>query len=491
MNEQENSNNNPNDGKNVENTNKSKNESQTHIKLKNPISRILTKLLLYFLCVGSLFFLANLFETNKIIRGLIGLTFIFTTLFFLSENIRAINYKTLIVGFLFQLVLAILLLLTQDIVGIFKAANDVFLALMDYAKKGIEFLFASFVTNKLESPLINFTFIILPTIVFFGALIYFFYYIGVMELIIRAYAWVMMRVLGTSGAESVVASAKLFVGQTEAPLIIKPFLALLTRSEIFTVMSAGMATMAGGVMAAYVAMISPYIPTIAGHLLTAIILSVTASVYMSKTLIPETGDPVTRGDIKIKLEKQGTNVFEAITLGARDGMFLAFNVGAMLLAFISLIALLNDLFFNITKWLFTNIGFLSTLKPFTFQDILSLIAYPIAYLLGVPKQEAFLAANFISQKIVINEFVAYSNFAKTIAENPESLSMQTKIILSYALAGFANFSSIGIQIGGIGALEPKIRPTIAQLGLRALIIGNLANFSSAVLAGIIMSHTTF
>lgn len=456
--------------------------------INNSLIKALTKIILYLTIVAILFLLANIFETNKIVRGIIGLTFIFTTLFFLSENVKSINYKTLIVGFLFQLILALLLLLTQDFVGIFKAANDVFLALMEYAKKGINFLFASFVTNNLEPSLVNFTFIILPTIVFFGALIYFFYYIGLMEIIIKAYAWVMMRVLGTSGAESVVASAKLFVGQTEAPLIIKPFLALLTRSEIFTVMSAGMATMAGGVMAAYVAMISPYIPTIAGHLLTAIILSVTASVYMSKTLIPETGDPVTRGDIKIKLEKPGTNLFEAITLGARDGMFLAFNVGAMLLAFISLIALLNDLVFSITGWISNIIPYV---KPFTFQDILSLIAYPIAYLLGIPKQEAFLAANFISQKIVINEFVAYSNFAKTIAENPEVLSMQTKIILSYALAGFANFSSIGIQIGGIGALEPKIRPTIAQLGLRALIIGNLANFSSAVLAGIIMSHTNF
>ncbi len=456
--------------------------------INNSLIKALTKIILYLTIVAISFLLANIFETNKIVRGIIGLTFIFTTLFFLSENVKSINYKTLIVGFLFQLILALLLLLTQDFVGIFKAANDVFLALMEYAKKGINFLFASFVTNNLEPSLVNFTFIILPTIVFFGALIYFFYYIGLMEIIIKAYAWVMMRVLGTSGAESVVASAKLFVGQTEAPLIIKPFLALLTRSEIFTVMSAGMATMAGGVMAAYVAMISPYIPTIAGHLLTAIILSVTASVYMSKTLIPETGDPVTRGDIKIKLEKPGTNLFEAITLGARDGMFLAFNVGAMLLAFISLIALLNDLVFNITGWISNIIPYV---KPFTFQDILSLIAYPIAYLLGIPKQEAFLAANFISQKIVINEFVAYSNFAKTIAENPEVLSMQTKIILSYALAGFANFSSIGIQIGGIGALEPKIRPTIAQLGLRALIIGNLANFSSAVLAGIIMSHTNF
>ncbi|MEN3015357.1 MAG: nucleoside transporter C-terminal domain-containing protein, partial [bacterium] len=436
----------------MENNNSNNSEQNTELQseqnteqqhTQNKTNNLLIKLGTYALIITFLFILANIFESNKIIRGLIGLAFIFSTLFVLSENIKAINYKTLIVGFLFQLILAIVLLVTKDVVGIFKAANDVFLALMDYAKKGIEFLFASFTNGQVDPALVNFTFLILPTIVFFGALIYFLYYIGLMELVIKAYAWVMMRVLGTSGAESVVASAKLFVGQTEAPLIIKPFLALLTRSEIFTIMSAGMATMAGGVMAAYVAMISPYIPTIAGHLLTAIILSVTASVYMSKTLIPETGDPVTRGDIKIKLEKPGTNLFEAITLGARDGMFLAFNVGAMLLAFISLISLLNDLIFNLSKWLFTTIPLLSSFKPFTFQDILSFIAYPIAFLLGIPKQEAFLAANFISQKIVINEFVAYSNFAKLISQNPEALSEQTKIILSYALAGFANFSSIG------------------------------------------------
>lgn len=446
---------------------------------------------IYLVLILGLWFLANIFETNKIIRGLIGLNFIFLTALLLSNNIKSINLKTVLVGFLFQVVLAVFLLLTPFGVIFFKGANDAFLALMGYAKKGIEFLFSSFITNKVEDPLVNFTFIILPTIVFFGALIYMFYYLGVMEIVIKFYAWIMMRVLGTSGAESLVASAKLFVGQTEAPLIIKPFLAVLTRSEIFTIMSAGMATMAGGVMAAYVGMLSSYIPTIAGHLLTAVILSVTASVYLSKLIIPEIDDPVTRGNIKIKIEKPGTNLFESITIGARDGMFLAFNVGAMLLAFISLIAMLNDVIFNFTSFLFNHISFLSSFKPFNFQDILSFVCYPIAYLLGVPKHEAFVAAKFISEKIVINEFVAYSDFAKTLANNPSIISEQTKIILSYALGGFANFSSIGIQVGGIGALEPKIRPTIAQLGLRALIVGNLANFSSAVIAGMITTHAHF
>ncbi|MGC8734543.1 MAG: NupC/NupG family nucleoside CNT transporter [bacterium] len=446
---------------------------------------------IYFIILLALWFLANIFETNKIIRGLIGLNFIFATALLLSNDIKSINLKTVIVGFLFQIVLAGFLLLTPFGVAFFKGANDTFLALMGYAKKGIEFLFSSFISGKLEDPLVNFTFIILPTIVFFGALIYMFYYLGVMEWIIKAYAYVMMRVLGTSGAESLVASAKLFVGQTEAPLIIKPFLAVLTRSEIFIIMSAGMATMAGGVMAAYVGMLSGYIPTIAGHLLTAVILSVTASVYLSKIIVPELEDPVTRGNIKIKIEKPGTNLFESITVGARDGMFLAFNVGAMLLAFISLIAMLNDVIFNFTSFLFTHVAFLSSFKPFNFQDILATLCYPIAYLLGVPKHEAFVAAKFISEKIVINEFVAYSDFAKTLANNPSVISEQTKIILSYALGGFANFSSIGIQVGGIGSLEPKIRPTIAQLGLRALIVGNLANFSSAVIASMITVHAHF
>ena len=449
------------------------------------------KFTLYLGLVIVLWIVANFFENNKIVRGIVGLTFIFSTALLLSNDIRKINLKTVLVGFSFQLILAMFLLLTTFGVAFFKGANDTFLALMEYAKKGIEFLFSSFITQKVEDPLVNFTFIILPTIVFFGALIYMLYYLGIMELVIKAYAWVMMRVLGTSGAESLVASAKLFVGQTEAPLIIKPFLAVLTKSEIFTVMSAGMATMAGGVMAAYVGMLSGYIPTIAGHLLTAVILSVTASIYLSKILIPETEEPVTRGNIKIKIEKPGTNLFESITIGARDGMFLAFNVGAMLLAFISLIAMLNDVIFNLTSYLFSHVVFLSSFKPFNFQDILSFICYPIAYLLGVPKAEAFLAAKFISEKIVINEFVAYSEFAKTLSNDPHLISNQTKIILSYALGGFANFSSIGIQVGGIGALEPKIRPTIAQLGLRALIVGNLANFSSAVIAGMITTQAHF
>jgi CNT family concentrative nucleoside transporter len=465
----------------------SKNSNNLDLLLSNKW----VKIGIYIVLIIVLWFIANTFENNKIVRGVVGLNFIFLTALLLSSDIRKISLKTVVVGFLFQIILAVFLLLTPFGVVFFKGANDAFLALMDYAKKGIEFLFGSFITGKVEDPLKNFTFIILPTIVFFGALIYMLYYLGVMEKIIKAYAFIMMKVLNTSGAESLVASAKLFVGQTEAPLIIKPFLAVLTKSEIFTIMSAGMATMAGGVMAAYVGMLSGYIPTIAGHLLTAVILSVTASIYLSKIIVPEVEDPVTKGNIKIKIEKPGTNLFESITLGARDGMFLAFNVGAMLLAFISLISMLNDIIFNLTSFLFSHIQFLAIFKPFNFQDMLAALCYPIAYLLGVPKQEAFLAAKFISEKIVINEFVAYSDFAKTLATNPNLISEQTKIILSYALGGFANFSSIGIQVGGIGSLEPKIRPTIAQLGLRALIVGNLANFSSAVIAGMLTTHAHF
>jgi len=455
------------------------------------LSNFWVKLGIYLIVVLGLWFLANVFETNKIVRGLIGLSFIFTTVLLLSDNIRGINLKTIVVGFLFQIFLAIFLLVSPIGIPFFQAANDTFLALMGYAKKGIEFLFSSFVSGKLEDPLVNFTFIILPTIVFFGALIYMLYYLGIMEWIIKAYAYIMMRIMGTSGAESLVASSNVFVGQTEAPLIVKPFLSVLTKSEILTIMSAGMATMAGGVLAAYVGMLKDYIPTIAGHLLTALILSVPASLYLSKIMIPEKEEPVTQGNLKIKIEKPGTNIFEAVTLGARDGMFLAFNVGAMLLAFISLIAMLNDIIFNATSFLFAHVGFLSSFNPFNFQDILATFCYPIAYLLGVPKHEAFIAAKFISEKIVINEFVAYTDFAKSIASDPKLLSEQTRIILSYALGGFANFSSIGIQVGGIGALEPKIRPTIAQLGIRALVIGNLANFSSAVIAGMITTRAHF
>ncbi|EPS51937.1 NupC family nucleoside transporter [Clostridium botulinum CFSAN002367] len=316
-----------------------------------------------------------------------------------------------------------------------------------------------------------FAFQVLPTIIFFSSLMAVLYYLGVMQFLIRHIANFMAKTLGTSGAESLSAAANIFVGQTEAPLIVKPYIEKMTRSELHSVMVGGMATVAGSVMAGYIGMgIS------SAHLLSASIMSAPAAFVAAKIIVPETEEPITKGNVNCEVEKLDKNVIDAAARGASEGLQMALNVGAMLIAFVAIIAMLNAGL--------EGIGHLVGINGLNFENVLGYICAPFAYIMGIPSQDMLTAGSLIGQKTVINEFVAYSNLSTFIKQG--TLNPRTVTILTYALCGFANFSSIAVQLGGIGELAPKRRSEIAQLGIKALIGGTVASFLTACIAGILI-----
>lgn len=389
--------------------------------------------------------------------------------FLLSDNKKKVNWKLVIIGVLMQIGFGLLILKWEFGRVIFDWLNDGVTQLLDFTKEGTRFLFG----NLLDIDSFGFVFAlqILPTIIFFSALMAVLYHIGVMGWIIKILAKVMAKLLGTSGAESLSATANIFVGQTEAPLVIKPFIKTMTKSELLTVMTGGMATVAGGVMAGYVAM-----GVEAGHLIAASIMSAPASLIIAKIMVPETETPVTKGKVSIEMEEIDANIIDAAARGTSEGLKLALNVGAMLLAFIALVAMINALI----GW----VGGIFGMDYLSLEWILGRLFAPLAYVMGVPMEDALQAGNLLGQKVVINEFFAYANLGELIKENV--ISKRTIIILTYALCGFANFSSIGIQVGGIGSLAPERRKDIAKLGLRALVGGSLAAFMTATVAGILI-----
>ncbi|HRP07759.1 MAG TPA: nucleoside transporter C-terminal domain-containing protein, partial [Gemmatimonadales bacterium] len=324
-----------------------------------------------------------------------------------------------------------------------------------------------------------FAFNVLPTIIFFSALMSVLYYLGVMQIIVKGLAWVMQRTLRTSGAETLSASGNIFLGQTEAPLLIKPFVGTMTRSELNAVMTGGFATIAGGVLAAYVGMLSGMLPDIASHLLAASVMNAPAALYLSKIILPETEQPLTATGLPLAREamSQESGVIEAAANGAGQGVQLAINVAAMLMAFIALMALLNAGL----GWA----GGLVGIEGLSLQTILGFLLRPLAWVMGVPWQDTAYVGGLIGIKTTLNEFVAYAQFAGDLGTGVP-LEPRSAVILTYALLGFANFSSIGIQIGGIGGLAPERRGEIAALGLKAMIAGNLAAFISASLAGMLI-----
>ncbi|HEY6893444.1 MAG TPA: nucleoside transporter C-terminal domain-containing protein, partial [Rhodanobacteraceae bacterium] len=335
---------------------------------------------------------------------------------------------------------------------------------------------------------------VLPTIIFFASLTGVLYHLGVMQQIVKGMAWVITKVMNVSGAETTSVCASVFIGQTEAPLTIKPYIERMTESELMTVMIGGMAHIAGSVMAAYVGLLGGDDPVqkqfFAKHLLTASIMAAPATLMLAKILVPETKEPLTRGTVKLEVEKTTANVIDAAATGAGDGLRLALNVGAMLLAFIALIALVNapiqwfgghawgDGGGSINAWLSASAG-----RPveLSLQTIFGWVLAPLAWLIGVPWQDANLVGSFIGEKVVINEFVAYVDMSKHLGQ----LTRQSQLIATYALCGFANFSSIAIQIGGIGGLAPNRRADLARLGLRAVLGGSLATFMTATIAGVL------
>ena len=435
-----------------------------------------------------------------LLRGLIGLGFILGLAFALSENKRRVSWRLVGVGLATQMVLAIFILKGHDMQAVFaplgwpKAffawVSSFFVLVLNFTTEGAKFLFGRLALSPGQEGSLGsfFAFQVLPTIIFFSSLMSILYYLGIMQRLVQGMAWIMARLLGTSGAESLSVSANIFVGQTEAPLMIRPYLKGMTHSELLAVMTGGMATIAGGVMAAYIQMLGNSFAVarditldaarlqFAEHLLGASVMAAPAALVLAKILIPETRIPETAGDVRVKVEKSGQNVIDAAARGAADGLKLAANVGGMLIAFIALIAMLN----YILGWAGGLVGMdISLNKLFGW-----ILAIP-AWLIGVPSQDILNFGSLLGTKIVINEFVAYLNLAELIQNNV--LSEKSILMATYALCGFANFSSIAIQIGGIGPLIPNRMSELAQLGLRAVMAGTLANMMTATIAGVIIS----
>lgn len=407
---------------------------------------------------------------EKIISFL-GIFVLLLIAYLFSTNKKAINYKTVVMGTLIQIIFAFLVLKFPLGKTFFEFMNDVIIKVISFSIDGAKFVFGSLAESKNLGFI--FAFQVLPTIIFFSSLMSVLYYLGVMQKIVVFFAKIMTKFMGTSGAESLSASANIFVGQTEAPLVVKPYVSEMTKSELMAVMTGGMATIAGGVMAAYVGILKDNLPNIAGHLLAASVMSAPAALVMAKIIIPETENPKTKGVVKIHVEINDANIIDAAANGATTGLTLALNVGACLIAFMGLLALGNYLVSFIHQGL-------------TLEKIMGWIFYPIAWIMGVTPHDIPKVAEWMGQKTVLNEFVAYFNMAEFIKNNPSTISERSAIIASYALCGFSNFLSIAIQIGGIGGIAPTRRHDLAKLGLYSVLAGSLACFMTATIAGILI-----
>ncbi|MGL5378791.1 NupC/NupG family nucleoside CNT transporter [Clostridium sp.] len=400
--------------------------------------------------------------------GIIGIIVIIGIAYLLSENKKKINWRLVATGLGLQIVFAILILKIPLGQRVFQSASDAISKLLDFTKEGTNFLFGPLA----DTNAVGFVWVVqvLPTIIFFSALMGVLYYLGIMQFLIKFIAKFISKLLGTSGSETLSAVGNIFLGQTEAPLLVKPFVKDMTRSELMAIMVGGMATVAGGVMAGYVAM-----GVNAGHLLAASIMAAPAGLVLAKILVPETEESKTKDSANIVVENTASNLVEAAANGASDGLGLALNVGAMLLAFIALLALVN--------FFIASIGGIFGFPDLSFQWILGKLFSPLALVMGVPMSDVSVAGSLLGQKIILNEFVAYSELANLMATN--TLQPKTVMILTYALCGFANFSSIAIQIAGIGGLAPEKKGIIAKLGFKALVGGALATCLTATLAGLL------
>src|SRR5690348_4069897 len=394
--------------------------------------------------------------------GLLGLIVIVAVAFLFSANRRAIRPRVVYWGLGLQFSFAFIVLKTP-VAEWFKALSNGVNNMLGYAIEGSRFVFG----DKLGAPNDQFgtvfAFQVLPIVIFIASFFAILYYLGIMQIFVHGMALLMQKVMGTSGAESTSVAASIFMGQTEAPLTIRPFLAGLTESELFTIMTSGMAHVSGAVMAAYVLMAHVEIR----HLLTAVIMTAPATIMLAKILVPEVDKPATAGDVKITVEKPGINVIDAAARGAGDGLHLALNIAAMLIAFIALIAMCNGIlsYFHITL-----------------QQIFGYIFSPVAWLLGVKYDDCQSIGNLLGTRLVLNEFIAFQQ----LGPMKDQLDPRSFTIATYALCGFANFSSIAIQIGGIGALAPTRKSDLARLGLKAVAAGTMANFMSACIAGMLL-----
>ncbi len=410
------------------------------------------------------------------LKSVLGLGLLLGLCWLLSDNRWRVDWRLVAWGLGLQFAFGVLVLKTGPGLWFFSRLNDGTMALLGFTKEGSDFLFRSFSTGAVDRSLVNFTFHVLPTIIFFSSLMTVGYHLGLMQKIVHLFAAAMHKTMRCSGAETLSTAANIFVGQTEAPLVVKPFINEMTRSELLAVMVGGFANTAGGVLAAYVSILHPYFPDIAGHLIAQSVMSAPAALACAKIAMPETDSPKTSGQVRIPEARPDANLIDAASRGATEGLQLAFNVAAMLLAFIALIAMANALL----GWSLAQLG----MPGVTLERVLGLACWPLAWAMGVPVQDCAAVGQLLGVKTVVNEFVAYLQMADMLKAG--RLSYRSVVIASYALSGFANFSSIAIQIGGISAIAPARRQDLARLGLKAMIVGAIATFMTAAIAGILV-----
>ena len=430
------------------------------------------------------------------LRSLLGLLALTGIAWLLSVDRSRVQWRVVGWGMGLQLIFALFILKTPVGTQIFDTMNTVVVALLGFTVDGARFVFGNLVDSNVPVGTVEpgsgaftatagqvantgayFAFTVLPTIIFFSSLMTVLYHLGIMQKAVKGMAWVMQRTMRTSGAETLSAAGNIFVGQTEAPLLIKPFVERMTNSELMAVMTAGFATVAGGVMAAYVGMLLFHFPDIAGHLMAASVMSAPAALVVAKLMVPETERPETADTLAVSVERVDVNVIDAASRGASEGLYLALNVGAMLLAFVALISLLN----GFLGWA----GGLAGMEALSLERILGWVLAPLAWLMGVSWADATVVGSLMGIKTVLNEFIAYISLAGLM--NVEgTLQPRSVVIAAYALCGFANFSSIAIQLGGIGGIAPSRRHDLSRLGLRAMIGGTIAAFMTATVAGMIL-----
>jgi CNT family concentrative nucleoside transporter len=401
--------------------------------------------------------------------GILGLFTLLAIAYLLSENKNAINYKTVVYGLIFQLLFALFILKTPFGTPIFSFLDTSINILISFSSSGSDFLFRSYVDGVGFHPgLVNFAFSTLPTIIFFSSLVAVLYHYGILQSVIKFIAKRMQQSLGTSGSETLSVAGNIFLGQTESPLMVRPFVGKMTNSELMAVMTGGFATVSGGVLAIYVSWLTD-IPGIAGHLLAASVMSAPAALVVAKIIYPETQESKTMGDVNIKIEQTNINAMEALSNGATDGLKLAANIAAMLIAFISFVAMVNYF-----------LSFAGT----SMEEIFGIVFRPLAWTMGVPWNEAQLVGMLMGKKIVLTELVAYGDLQTLIQEG--AISQRSAIISTYALCGFSNFASIGIQLGGIGAMAPDRKKDLAKLVTKAMFGGAIASWLTATIAGILL-----
>lgn len=428
------------------------------------------------------------------VRAAAGLVLVLALAWLLSSDRRRIPWRIVLWGLGLQIVFALVVLRTPVGVVAFEAASSVVERVLHYGEEGARFVFGDLVADRVPVGSVEdgsfertpgrvartgafFAFRILPNIIFVASLMTVLYYLGIMQRVVRGVAWIMQRTMRTSGAETLCAASNIFVGLMESPLVVKPYVERMTESELMTVMTVGMATIAVTVLAAYAGMLAPFHPGAAGHLVAASIMSAPAALVMAKLMVPETGTPETGGALTDEVERPDVNVIDAAARGAAEGLRLALVVGAMLIAFLALVSMLN----GIVGW----IGGLLGAPGVTLQGILGTLLAPVAWLLGIPWDDAGLVGRMIGVDFVLNEFVAYVELSEALAGGA-ALRDRSLVIAIYAMTTFANFGSVAMTIAGLGEIAPSRRHDLARLGLKAMLAGLLASLSTAAVAGILV-----